>query len=127
MSLKIYENKGLSGLCNLGNTCFMNSCMQIISHIYELDDFLNVENYKRKLKNNVDSALLMEWDDLRKILWSENCIVSPVKFVKTVQKLAQIKGQELFTGYDQNDMTEFLIFVIDCFHESLSREVNMKW
>ena len=41
------------------------------------------------------------------------------------QKLAQIKDNALFTGYDQNDMTEFLIFVIDCFHESLSREVNM--
>jgi ubiquitin carboxyl-terminal hydrolase 8 len=69
--------------------------------------------------------MLIEWDDLRKLLWSENCIVSPVKFVRTVQKLAQIKDNALFTGYDQNDMTEFLIFVIDCFHESLSREVNM--
>ena len=125
MSLKIYENKGLSGLCNLGNTCFMNSCMQIISHIYELDDFLNVENYKRKLKNNVDSALLMEWDDLRKILWSENCIVSPGKFLKTVQKVAKIKGMDIFTGYSQNDVPEFLLFIIDCFHNALSREIKM--
>ena len=62
---------------------------------------------------------------MRKILWNENCIVTPNKFVKTVQKLAQIKGQDLFTGYDQNDLPEFLIFVIDCFHNSLAREVNM--
>ena len=122
---KKYRNKGLSGLSNLGNTCFLNACMQVLSHTYELNDFLNLETYKRRLKNKYESAMLIEWDDLRKLLWSENCIVSPVKFVKTVQKLAQIKGQELFTGYDQNDMTEFLIFVIDCFHESLSREVNM--
>ena len=122
---KKYRNKGLSGLSNLGNTCFLNACMQVLSHTYELNDFLNLETYKKRLKNKYESAMLIEWDDLRKLLWSENCIVSPVKFVKTVQKLAQIKGQELFTGYDQNDMTEFLIFVIDCFHESLSREVNM--
>ena len=122
---KKYRNKGLSGLSNLGNTCFLNACMQVLSHTYELNDFLNLETYKKRLKNKYESAMLIEWDDLRKLLWSENCIVSPVKFVKTVQKLAQIKDNALFTGYDQNDMTEFLIFVIDCFHESLSREVNM--
>ena len=120
-----YENKGLSGLANLGNTCFLNSCMQVISHTYELNQFLDLETYKRRLKNKYDSVLLIEWDELRKVLWKENCIVSPVKFVKTVQKLAQIKDKDIFTGYDQNDLPEFLIFVIDCFHNALSREVNM--
>jgi ubiquitin carboxyl-terminal hydrolase 2/21 len=120
-----YINKGLSGLTNLGNTCFLNACMQVISHTYELNNFLELETYKRRLKNEYDSALLLEWDELRKILWKENCVVSPVKFVKTVQKLAQIKENNLFTGHQQNDLTEFLIFLIDCFHNALSREVNM--
>jgi ubiquitin carboxyl-terminal hydrolase 8 len=120
-----YCDKGLSGLANLGNTCFLNSCMQVISHTYELNDFLNQETYKKKLKNKHDSALLIEWDELRKLLWSENCVVSPSKFVKTVQKLAQIKDRELFTGFSQNDLPEFLIFVVDCFHNALSREVRM--
>ena len=120
-----YDNKGLSGLMNLGNTCFLNACMQIISHTYELNNFLDLETYKRKLKNKPDTALLLEWDELRKNLWNENSVVNPMKFVKTVQKLAQIKDKDIFTGYDQNDLSEFLIFVIDCFHNSLSREVNM--
>jgi len=125
MSFEKYNNKGLSGLNNLGNTCFLNACMQIISHTYELNNFLDLETYKRKLKNQPDSALLIEWDELRKNLWNENGVVNPVKFVKIVQKIAQIKDNNLFTGFDQNDLSEFLIFVIDCFHNALSREVNM--
>ena len=120
-----YKNKGLSGLSNLGNTCFVNSCMQVLSHTYELNEFLNTEHFKKKLKNKSDSALLSEWDNLRQLLWSNNCVVSPGKFIKTIQKLAQIKDMELFTGYSQNDLPEFLLFVIDCFHNSLSREIKM--
>jgi ubiquitin carboxyl-terminal hydrolase 8 len=125
MSNEKYENKGLSGLANLGNTCFINSCMQIISHTYELNSFLELETYKKKIKKKCDSALLIEWDNLRKIMWNSNCIISPGKYIKTIQKVAELKGMELFTGYSQNDLHEFLLFLIDCFHNSLSREIKM--
>ena len=125
MNIEIYKEKGLSGLTNLGNTCFLNSTMQVLSHTYELNNFLEKKIYKKYLNNKYDSALLIEWDELRGLLWKENCIISPFKFVKTVQKLAKLKGQEMFTGFAQNDLPEFLIFVIDCFHNALAREVNM--
>ena len=125
MNFDNYKEKGLSGLTNLGNTCFLNSAMQVLSHTYELNDFLKMKTYKNKLNNKYDSALLIEWDSLRELLWKENCIVSPFKFVKTFQKIAELKGQDIFTGFNQNDLPEFLIFIIDCFHNALSREVNM--
>jgi ubiquitin carboxyl-terminal hydrolase 8 len=125
MNIENYKNKGLSGLANLGNTCFINSCMQVISHTYELNDFLEKEIYKKKLKNKADSALILEWDNLRKLMWNSNCIISPGKFIKTIQKVAHVKGLELFTGYSQNDLPEFLLFIIDCFHTSLAREITM--
>jgi ubiquitin C-terminal hydrolase len=125
MNFEKYKDKGLSGLSNLGNTCFINSCIQILSHTYELNNFLDLETYKNKLNNKYDSALLIQWDELRKMLWNENCVISPNKFVSTIQKIAQIKGIDIFTGFSQNDLPEFLLFVIDCFHNSILREVDI--
>jgi ubiquitin carboxyl-terminal hydrolase 8 len=99
--------------------------MQVLSHTYEFNIFLDDENYKKKLKNKIESALLLEWDNLRKIMWNSNCVISPGKFIKTIQKVAQLKKMEMFTGYSQNDLPEFLLFLIDCFHTSLSREIKM--
>jgi len=125
MDIQKYNDKGLSGLINMGNTCFINSCMQVLSHTYELNDFLALKIYKKRLNNKHDSILLLEWDNLREILWKENCLVEPGAFINCVQKIAQIKGATMFSGFSQNDLPEFLIFVIDCFHNALSREVNM--
>ena len=56
-----YANKGLTGLANIGNTCYINSCMQLLSHTYELNDLLNKN--KRKLNNNIESNIYQEWNN----------------------------------------------------------------
>ena len=120
-----YKNKGLTGLVNIGNTCFINSCFQILSHTYELNEILNNIDYNKKLNNINDSMLLIEWNTLRKLMWNENCIITPNRFINTIHKLASIKKLDIFSNYYQNDITEFFIFVINCFHNSLSREVTI--
>ena len=36
-----------------------------------------------------------------------------------------MKKMSIFTGYSQNDVSEFLLFMIDCFHTALSREIKI--
>lgn len=120
-----YQGKGLTGLANIGNTCYLNSCMQVLSHTYDLNDFLNKETYKKKINRIPDSILLLEWDKLRELMWSENCTIAPHGFVQAIRKISTIKNKELFSGFSQNDVSEFLLFIIESFHNSLSREVEM--
>jgi ubiquitin carboxyl-terminal hydrolase 8 len=121
-----YENKGFVGLANLGNTCFLNSCIQVLNHTYEIH-FLFETKYKlNQVKNTDDSIILKEWNDLRELMWSGNGVVSPNKFVNSVHQIAQKKNRDIFTGWLQNDITEFLLFLIECFHNSISRKISMK-
>jgi ubiquitin C-terminal hydrolase len=124
----VYKDKGLSGLANMGNTCYVNACLQLLSHTYEFNDFLskNDGEYKSRLNHKVDSVLLHEWDKLRTMMWADNCIISPGGFVSAMQKIAKLKHMDLFSGFQQNDVAEFLMFMLDCFHTALAREVEMK-
>ena len=119
-----YKDKGLTGLANVGNSCYINSCMQLLSHTYELNDFLDKLD-KKKINNNIESVILIEWNNLRELMWSENCTIAPHGFIKGLQRVSIEKEWNIFSGFMQNDITEFLLFVIDCLHCSLKREVDM--
>ena len=117
-----HQHKGYSGLVNLGNTCFLNSCLQALSHTYELTKLLD----GAKRSGTTDKfAILNEWNDLRRLMWSQDATISPNKFVLNVQRIAKLKGKDLFTGWSQNDMPEFLLFLIACIHESQARKVDV--
>jgi hypothetical protein len=113
---------GKSGLCNLGNTCYLNSTLQIMSHIYEMNDYLIKNN---NYNNIIDKHLVIEWIELYKLLWSKDCIISPKRFLYFLREIS-LKKNSLFSGNDQNDAVEYFYFVIDCFHNSLNNIDNLK-
>lgn len=119
------KGEGLSGLANLGNTCYLNSCMQVLSHTESLNNFLKTD-YIGKINHLPDSILLIEWHKLKDLMWSQNCIISPNGFLNAIREISSIKGKDLFSGFEQNDVSEFLLFMIDCFHNALKREVDIQ-
>lgn len=110
------------GLTNLGNTCFLNSCIQVLQQTYELHSIVE----KARPKDTPDGVILREWNELRKAMETQGCVLSPNRFVHMVQQMAQQKGRELFTGWAQNDISEFLLFLIECMHTSCSTSVSIQ-
>lgn len=115
-------NNKLCGMMNLGNTCFLNSCVQILCHTEPLSLFLN---NLQKCNNVEDSIILKEFNDLRNIM-NDDQIISPNKFIHYVKIVAHKKGRNIFTGHDQNDMCEFLNFLLDCMHNGIKRPIPVK-
>ena len=117
-----YEG-GLSGLVNLGNTCYMNSAIQCLSHTEVLTDYFLrkkfVNDYNQKSKACI---LAKEWYRLVNALHEENCVVSPKSFYRTIVYQSEESGISFGFG-NQNDVQEFLVFFIDSLHEALCKEV----
>jgi ubiquitin C-terminal hydrolase len=124
MDLTKYNDKGLIGLHNLGNTCYINACIQILSNTYELDTVLHSKSFQTHLKNDDDGVITKEWNDLQTVMWSKNGRLSPQRFIHFVRTISQKKGYTLFSGYSQNDSCEFIMFFLEIIHKSASRKVS---
>ena len=113
---------GFSGLLNLGNSCYLNATIQILSHIYELNNYIKEHN---QVINIPDSILTKEWIDLYILMWTTNCTISPNRFVHNVRELSSIKNGE-FSDSNQKDAVEYFYFVIDCIHNSYNLVSDVK-
>ncbi|KAJ0634602.1 putative ubiquitinyl hydrolase 1 [Helianthus annuus] len=114
------RDRGLAGLQNLGNTCFMNSALQCLVHTppfvdYFLQDYSDEINKQNPL--GMHGELAVAFGELLRKLWSSGrTAVAPRAFKG---KLARFAPQ--FSGYNQHDSQELLAFLLDGLHEDLNR------
>lgn len=113
--------RGLVGLRNLGNTCFMNSAVQCLSHCWPLTVHFLSDRWAEDL--NTDNPigtpgqqLTREYAKLIKAMWFGNEPALPPLALKR----AIAVHAEQFQGFGQHDAHELLNYMLDGIHEDLN-------
>ncbi|XP_050101395.1 ubiquitin carboxyl-terminal hydrolase Usp2-like isoform X4 [Anopheles aquasalis] len=113
------RKEGLCGLWNIGNTCFMNSIIQCLSHTRELTTFLRSQSSIERGANK-DHRILAEYTKLLKDMWSgTQRSVNPSEL-----KYAFSSKHRMYSGSAQQDAQEFLRFFLDTLHGALNVAVK---
>ncbi|KAM4604818.1 ubiquitin carboxyl-terminal hydrolase 33 isoform 1-T1 [Polymixia lowei] len=108
------RTRGLTGLKNIGNTCYMNAALQALSNCPPLTQFfLECGGLVRTDKK---PALCKSYQKLVSDLWHKNrpSYVVPTNLFQGIKAI-----NPMFRGYSQQDSQEFLRCLMDQLHEEL--------
>jgi len=118
-----------NGFVNLGNTCYLNACLQLIFNIPELQDYFIQKKYTQELNQNIKDNILNKKD----IIYVQQFVSLISDYYKVNNKLLTTKNllQSIiqmnaeFRLHEQHDSQEMLIFILDNLHEALKYEVEI--
>jgi ubiquitin carboxyl-terminal hydrolase 8 len=110
--------KGLTGLKNLGNTCYMNSILQCLSNFTLPSQYFMDTIFQRDLNESSETRgeVALEYSELIRAIWSgQYKSVAPVDLKRVVGKY-----RDSFSGYSQQDAHEFLLFLMEMLHNDVN-------
>lgn len=109
-------SKGNCGLKNYGNTCWLNTGLQCFFKCSKMNNYIK--------KNSFNSIFLNEYKKVLEGIQDENCVISPVSFIKSLGTHLEKHNYNLHI-LSQQDIHEFIVIFIDLFHEETKHPVNM--
>ena len=117
------------GITNMGNTCYINSCLQVLLRISELNTLLTTTSSRKCKKKNINESIITsQWDELRQLMMTNEGVIQPDKFIHYLRETTSDDPMyEMFSGIEQNDTQEFLTYMIECIHKCRSREVTYRF
>ncbi|PIK56391.1 putative ubiquitin carboxyl-terminal hydrolase 8 [Apostichopus japonicus] len=116
------QARALTGLRNLGNTCFMNSVVQCLSNTSLLSKYFLEDTYLNDINQNNPlgrkGEVAVEFAVVVKALWAgQYKSIAPRDLLRTVIKYVPEFNQKI--GH-HHDSQEFLVFLMDGLHEDLN-------
>ncbi|KAL3110640.1 hypothetical protein niasHT_017518 [Heterodera trifolii] len=102
------NKKGVGGIKNLGNTCYMGAALQALANVTELSNFL-IQNEKRL----PDTPIVKEYVQMIKTILKLRKTADPMELK------AAISRKSPFAEFAQHDSQEFIQFFVNALHESL--------
>lgn len=116
-----YVALSITGLRNMGSTCYINGMMQCLFATKMLRDLFEPTNYEKFINPDIEDSgkLSQSFSGLfHKMYMNGGCSVVPNSFLKVCNHLRP----DFNIPDDQQDTQEFLMLIIDRLHDELSNQ-----